>query len=61
MPSPAFKQWSNERGVWPRLTHEEIWNAAIDAAITKLENNILDPNELETIHRTIANLKSIKC
>lgn len=26
----AFNAWVVERGVWPRLTHEEIWQAACD-------------------------------
>ena len=37
--SVAFREWCEKRGVWPRLTHEEIWrtawNAAIDAADDK--------------------------
>lgn len=23
-----FEEWIDRRGVWPRLTYEEIWNAA---------------------------------
>jgi hypothetical protein len=29
----AFEDWIKTRGVWPRLTHEEIWRAAWNAAI----------------------------
>ena len=25
----GFKEWAEKRGVWPRLTHEEIWDAAV--------------------------------
>jgi hypothetical protein len=30
----AFKEWAYKRGVWPRLTHEEIFKAGWDAAHT---------------------------
>ena len=34
--SASFADWTQKRGVWPRLTHEEIyrtaWNDAIKAA-----------------------------
>jgi len=33
--SASFIAWVKSRGVWPRLTHEEIWNAAWTARITK--------------------------
>ena len=32
--SASFIAWVKSRGVWPRLTHEEIWNAAWTAATT---------------------------
>lgn len=31
--SATFEEWCKTRGVWPRLTHEEIWNTAWNAAI----------------------------
>ena len=46
-PDEAFKDWAQKRGVWPRLTHEEIfksgWNAAIDAAIEYCQRNAHPP------------------
>ena len=33
-----FDEWCKARGVWPRLTHEEIWRAAWNAA-TKAAND----------------------
>jgi len=31
--SAIFAEWCKVRGVWPRLTHEEIWHTAWNAAI----------------------------
>lgn len=33
-----FSEWFENRGVWPRLTYEEVWNAAIEAAMLAVEN-----------------------
>jgi hypothetical protein len=35
--SAAFAEWCKVRGVWPRLTHEEIWHTAWNAAIKAAE------------------------
>jgi len=37
--SAAFSVWSEKRGVWPRLTHEEIWNAAWKECIKHVQKN----------------------
>ena len=34
-----FKEWADARGVWPRLTHEEIFYAGIEAAHGIKEKN----------------------
>lgn len=33
----AFEAWFDKRGVWPRLTYDEIWNAALEWARTQQE------------------------
>lgn len=39
----AFEGWTQKRGVWPRLTHEEVfkaaWNEAVDAALNVLKTS----------------------
>jgi hypothetical protein len=49
--SAKFSEWCKVRGVWPRITHEEIWhtawNAAIEAALLKTPGgSICDPQEV---------------
>ena len=36
----AFDVWAKDRGVWPRLTHEEIWGAAWSAAIEAADEKV---------------------
>jgi len=49
--SAPFSAWSDARGVWPRLTHEEIfragWDAAIAAAVSHVKGQALTPEEIE--------------
>jgi len=47
--SASFIAWVKSRGVWPRLTHEEIWNAAWTARITKA---ISQPTKMKTTSET---------
>ena len=56
--SATFAQWCKTRCVWPRLTHEEIWhtawNAAIEAAVMKTPGgNICDPQQVADDIRTL--------
>lgn len=49
--SAPFSSWSESRGVWPRLTHQEIfragWDAAIAAAVSHVKGQALTPEEIE--------------
>lgn len=38
--SEAFAIWCLSRGVWPSLTHEEIWKEAWNAALNEVVSNI---------------------
>ena len=53
--SAAFSVWSEARGVWPRLTHEEIfragWDAAIAAATAHVKDQALTTDEIAAAMR----------
>ena len=48
--SAPFSAFAEARGVWPRLTHEEIfragWDAAIAAAVAHVKGQALTPLEI---------------
>jgi len=56
--SATFAEWCKVRGVWPRITYEEIWhtawNAAIEAATMKTPGgSICDPQAVADEIRTL--------
>lgn len=44
--SVAFQEWCSNRGVWPRLTHEEIWHTAWNAAIKAADDKAWSKRDL---------------
>lgn len=44
--SVAFQEWCRNRGVWPRLTHEEIWHTAWNAAIKAADDKARSKRDL---------------
>ena len=47
--SAAFSVWSEARGVWPRLTHEEIFRAGWDAAIAAATAHVKEDESLNML------------
>jgi hypothetical protein len=43
----TFEEWADKRGVWPRLTHEEIWNAAAEAEREAYSNLRMPPGTFD--------------
>ncbi|MFA7667772.1 MAG: hypothetical protein WCX93_00300 [Burkholderiaceae bacterium] len=41
-----FEAWAEKRGVWPRLTHEEIFSAGYQAGRAALQSQKPEPNDL---------------
>lgn len=63
--SETFEKWSEIRGVWPRLTHQEIWqtawNEAIKTALLKIPGgNICDPQSVADEIRTLMVVEQIE-
>jgi hypothetical protein len=44
--SATFAEWCKTRGVWPRLTHEEIWHTAWNAAIKAADDKAWSKRDL---------------
>lgn len=44
--SVAFREWCEKRDVWPRLTYEEIWRTAWNAAIAAADDKAWTKRDL---------------
>jgi hypothetical protein len=55
--SADFSWWSNKRGVWPRLTHDETFQAGWESCATRLWEVCTTDNESK--EEFIARIKAI--